>query len=55
MYSDEDLFLHEAIPRTSFFKFPYNRRMLHYQILENTTGLVAYGEAGRTILAWVGN
>jgi hypothetical protein len=38
MYGDEDLFLHEAIPDI-IFKFHYNRRIVHYQILENTIGL----------------
>jgi hypothetical protein len=38
MYGDEDLFLHEA-PWTSFFKFHYNRKIVHYQILENIIGL----------------
>jgi hypothetical protein len=30
MYGDEDLFLHEAF-RTSFFKFHYNRKIVHYR------------------------
>jgi hypothetical protein len=40
MYGDEDLFYmkHQDI----IFKFHYNRKIVHYQILENIIG--AYGE-----------
>jgi hypothetical protein len=37
IYGDEDLFLHEAF-LDIIFRFHYNRRIVHYQILENIIG-----------------